>query len=806
MFGFSELAERERDSQAKLFSGQFRKTEHPTPPVSKVSTSMTHTTRYRIEGMHCASCVARVESALRKLPGVTEVAVNLATNEARIQYADDPPSEVIAAVEAVGYRASLRPEAVDSSTLAGNPADTFRFRDFARPAAPALAVVLLAYFVESVPLAPVWMLLLATLVLYTSGREFFINAARSLRHAALDMDVLVALGAGSAYLAGAWSFGELLKSGFSHLGHNAASDQCGSDFTAAVLIVVFVRLGRTLETRARRKASDAIGRLLNLQSATAHVLRSSGDLLSQESEVDLPVDQVVVGDVVLVRAGERVPVDGVVMAGVTEIDESSFTGEPLPVRKQPGDQVLGGSVNQSGSFRFRAERVGEEMALRRIAALVRDAQGSKAPIARLADRVAGIFVPIVLAIAVLTLLWWLTHDDVHTAISRAVAVLVVACPCALGLATPTAVMVAMGKGAELGVLFKDGAALERTASVQIALFDKTGTLTEGRPEIVEVIPSDGITRPELLRVAGTIASGSNHPLARAVVALAKQESVPLDATPDHVHSEPGLGLKAELNGEIVLMGNWRWLERDGVGSLFQAAESPLANDVDSRRPEKDSRPLSARIESLGRTPLFVARGQQVLGVLAAEDRVRPTASDATLALRHLHVTTGLVSGDRLAVVTNVAHKLGITLIEAERLPTEKADVVHSLQATGRRVAMIGDGVNDAPALASADVGFAIGAGADIAIEAADVTLVGSDPRAVAHAIELARRTLSIIRQNLFFAFAYNVISIPLAAGLLSAFGPIILPPGFAAAAMSASSVLVVTNSLRLRRFKQFSTG
>lgn len=754
---------------------------------------MTHTTRYRIEGMHCAACVARIETALHKLPGVVDVAVNLATNEARIQQNDVETSEVISAVESVGYQAIPHSEAVDTSVLPA--AESFRFRDFARPAAPALAVVLLAYFVESVPLAPVWMLLLATLVLFTSGSEFFVNAVRSLSHAALDMDVLVALGAGSAYLAGAWSFGELLKSGLSHLGHNVASGQCGSDFTAAVLIVVFVRLGRTLETRARRKASDAIGRLLNLQSATAHVLRSSGDLLAQEQEVDLPVDQVVVGDVVLVRAGERVPVDGVVLAGVTEIDESSFTGEPLPVRKQPGDQVLGGSVNHSGSFRFRAERVGDEMTLRRIAALVQDAQGSKAPIARVADRVAGIFVPIVLAIAGATLIWWLTHEDVHTAISRAVAVLVVACPCALGLATPTAVMVAMGKGAELGVLFKDGATLEQTASLQISLFDKTGTLTEGRPEIAEVLPSEGIAREELLRVAASIASGSNHPLARAVVTLAKQESVPLDAPPGHVHSEPGLGLMAETNGQKVLLGNWRWLEQSGI--VQAGGVSPPVSKLSGTA----LAPLSTRIESLGRTPLFVARDMQVLGVLAAEDRVRATASEATLALRNLHVTTGLVSGDRLAVVTNVAHKLGITLIEAERLPTEKADVVRSLQSTGRRVGMIGDGVNDAPALASADVGFAIGAGADIAIEAADVTLIGNDPRAVAHAIELARRTLTIIRQNLFFAFAYNVVSIPLASGLLSAFGAIILPPGFAAAAMSASSVLVVTNSLRLRRFR-----
>lgn len=768
---------------------------------------MTHTARYRIEGMHCAACVGRVETAIGQLPGVAAVAVNLATNEARVQHDADAKPDVIQAVEAVGYRASELPASVDltSSSDTQTPNAAFRLQEILRPAAPALAVVLLLYFVESVPLAPVWLLLLATLVLFTSGREFFFNAARSLRHAALDMDVLVALGAGSAYLAGVWSLGELLKAGLSHVGHSVASGQCGSDFTAAVLIVVFVRFGRTLELRARRKASDAIGHLLNLQSPTAHVLRSSQDLLAQESEVELPVDQVAVGDVVLVRAGERVPVDGVVLAGITEIDESSFTGEPLPVRKQPGDPVLGGSVNQSGSFRFRAERVGDAMTLRRIAALVRDAQGSKAPIARLADRVAGIFVPIVLAIAAVTLIWWLTHADVHTAISRAVAVLVVACPCALGLATPTAVMVAMGKGAELGVLFKDGAALERTASLQIALFDKTGTLTEGRPEIVEVLPSDGVSRTELLRVAATIASGSNHPLARAVVALAKQESVLLDAMPDHVHSEPGLGLKAEVRGETVLLGSERWIEQSGINPNDVLSDTALAA---GDRPEAGHRaemeslsPAASAVPLRGRTPLFVARGRLILGVLAAKDRMRPTASEATLALRQLHVDTGVVSGDRMAVVKNVAHKLGIMLIEAERLPSEKADVVRSLQATGRRVAMIGDGVNDAPALAVADVGFAIGAGADVAIEAADVTLIGSDPRAVPHAIELARRTLRIIRQNLFFAFAYNVVSIPLASGLLSAFGAIILPPGFAAAAMSASSVLVVTNSLRLRRFK-----
>ncbi len=753
---------------------------------------MIHTTRFQIEGMHCAACVARVEAAIARLPGVTSVAVNLATHEARVQHGETLPP-VAQAVAASGYRASELPA---SAMPDETPSEPFRMEQLLRPALPAVAVVSLAYFIESVPLAPVWLLLLTTLLLVTSGREFFVNAIRSLRHGSLDMDVLVAIGAGAAYLAGVWSFVELARSGFAHLEHSLSSGQCGSDFTAAVLIVVFVRLGRTLELKARRKASDAIGRLLNLQSPTAHVLRSSDDLLAQETEVELSVDQVAVGDVVLVRAGERVPVDGVVLAGVTEIDESSFTGEPLPVRKQPGDQVLGGSVNQSGSFRFRAERVGDEMTLRRIAALVRDAQGSKAPIARLADRVAGIFVPIVLAVAAVTCLWWLTYADAHTAISRTIAVLVVACPCALGLATPTAIMVAMGKGAELGVLFKDGAALERTASLQIALFDKTGTLTEGRPEIVEVTPAEGVSREELLCVAATIASGSNHPLARAVVELARKETVKFDASPAGVHSEPGLGLETVFHGETVLLGSQRWIRR--LGTLARPERISTSN-AEANAEVRDGQECPPS-EALGRTPLFVARGDRELGTLAAEDRIRTTAPQATLALRRMGLATGLVSGDRLAVARSVAHKLGISIIEAERLPSEKADVVRSLQAAGRRVGMIGDGVNDAPALASADVGFAIGAGADVAIEAADVTLVGNDPRAVPHAIELARRTLGIIRQNLFFAFGYNVIAIPLATGLLSAFSPIILPPGFAAAVMSASSVLVVTNSLRLRRF------
>ncbi len=542
---------------------------------------MTQTVRFQIKGMHCAACVTRVESALRKLPSVSDVTVNLATNEARVVCAAETTPDYAAALQAIGYQVAP----IEDAAARGRESDAAISRIswnqlFALfwPIGPILAMVLLSVFEDAVPHATWGMLALATVVMVGTSREFFVNAVTSLRHASLDMDVLVAIGSGTAFVAGAWSAFSISEHS-EHRPTDADAAACGSHLMAAVLIVVFVRIGRTLEARARRKASDAIGRLLDLQAPTAHVLRTSNDLLSSESELELPIDQVVIGDTVLVRAGERIPVDGVVLAGVTEVDESSFTGESLPVRKQPGDRVLGGSVNQSGSFRFRAEHVGDEMALRRIAALVRDAQGSKAPIARLADRVAGVFVPIVLAIAAVTFVVWFNHSDLNTAISRTVAVLVVACPCALGLATPTAVMVAMGKGAELGVLFKDGAVLEQTAALQIALFDKTGTLTEGRPEIVEAISADGVSRTELLRVAATIASGSNHPLARAVVMLAKQESITLDAIPDNVTSEPGLGLKADVGGETVLLGSRRWLEREGVFANPLSVPRPLGSGL-----------------------------------------------------------------------------------------------------------------------------------------------------------------------------------------------------------------------------------
>ena len=752
----------------------------------KPTVLMAATFRFRIDGMHCAACVSRVETALKKLPGVIDAVVNLATNEARVVVEPGSSPNVAQAIDEIGYHATP----VENTPINSIPRQTYGAdellaiaRDLAWPIPLTLAIIALSWRGDSGIFTAVIILLLTTVVVCGAGRQFFVDAAKSIRHLRADMDVLVAIGAGAAYLASLSATIQLMTHSM-QASHASNADACGSHAVAATLIIVFVRMGRSLEARARRKASDAIGRLLDLQAPIAHVLRASTDLLSSETEVEVPVDQVIVGDTVLVRAGERIPVDGLVLAGVTDVDESSFTGESLPVRKQPNDRVLGGSVNQTGSFRFRAEHVGDEMTLRRIAALVSDAQGTKAPIARLADRVAGVFVPIVLAIASVTFLVWLNLSDLNNAITRTVAVLVVACPCALGLATPTAIMVAMGKGAELGVLFKDGAALEQTAALQIVLFDKTGTLTEGRPEIVEAAPTDGVSRTELIRAAATIAGGSNHPLARAVVLLANTESVAFGSTPENMVAEPGLGLRGTVDGEVVLLGNWRWIVSQAA-HVNAADESPQSRD---------------RQAAIGRTPMFVTRGDRLLGSLAAEDRLRSTAADTTLALRHLHIATGIVSGDRLAVVKSVAHKLGISLIEAERLPIEKAEVVRSLQATGRKVAMIGDGVNDAPALAAADVGFAIGIGADIAIEAADVTLVSNDPRAVPHAIELARRTLSIIRQNLFFAFAYNVISVPLAAGLLSAFGPIMLPPGFAAAAMSASSVLVVTNSLRLRRF------
>ncbi len=801
-------------------------------PIS--TTPRITTTHFRIDGMHCASCVARLEAALRKSPGVRAVSVNLATNTARIEHEVGGSPDVARTLEPLGYKATpLSGSAAERQHEPGDHAES------ARDLRTALLLIVCVGFVIALSFVGGEFLMRATLmfaltaiVLCVAGQDFFLRAAKALWHGRLDMDVLVAIGAGAAFGAGTWSLADTVRH-WNHASADASAAVCGSEFMASVLIVFFVWIGRRLETRARRKASDAIERLLDLQAPTAHVLRTpamasggrqpsdasfSGDALMDsdasgasqpplaivaiEQEVELPIDQVVRGDVLLVRAGERVPVDGEVIVGVTEVDESSFTGEPLPVRKQPGDRVLGGTLNQSGSFRFRAEHVGDEMALRQIAALVRDAQGSKAPIARLADRVSGVFVPIALVIAAITLGVWWQRTDLHTAISHAVSVLVVACPCALGLATPTAVMVAMGRSAELGVLFKDGAALERAAAITLAMFDKTGTLTSGHPEIVEVrlfsdMGSERAMR-ELLRIAAVAAQTSTHPLAQAVMSRAQAEKLTVDpAEVIESHAEPGLGIEARTYAGTIRLGNRRWIDDVSVAQAARLCEPRFAQHHAGEPPARQEVDEWA---SRGQTALYVSRDGRLLGILAARDQIKPTAATAVVALHRLGISSHLVSGDRAACVNAVAREVGIDHVDAELLPQDKTRIVGDLRSCGAVVAMIGDGVNDAPALAAADVGFAIGAGSDIAIEAADVTLVGSDPRAVPHAIELARRTLTIIRQNLAFAFAYNVISIPIAAGLLSAFGPIMLPPGFAAAAMSASSVLVVTNSLRLRRF------
>ncbi len=765
-------------------------------PTSK--SQPTITAHFRIDGMHCASCVARIEAALRKSPGVRDVSVNLATNTARIEQEIGRSPDVARTLERLGYKATPL-----SGSVAERQHEPDGHAESGRDLRTALLLIVCVAFVIALSFVGgellvrnMLMFALAAIVLCVAGQEFFPRAAKALWHGRLDMDVLVAIGAGAAFGAGTWS----LANTFRHRNHTSADASaavCGSEFMASALIVFFVWIGRRLEARARRKASDAIERLLDLQAPTAHVLRPSA--MALEEEVELSIDQVVIGDVLLVRAGERVPVDGEILVGVTEVDESSFTGEPLPVRKQPGDRVLGGTLNQSGSFRFRAEHVGDEMALWRIAALVRDAQGSKAPIARLADRVSGVFVPIVLVIAAITFGVWWQRTDVHTAISHAVSVLVVACPCALGLATPTAVMVAMGRSAEFGVLFKDGAALERAAAITIAMFDKTGTLTSGHPEIVEVrLLSDMGSEWELLRIASVAAQTSTHPLAQAVMSRARAEGLSVDpAEVIESHAEPGLGIEARTRAGTIRLGNRRWIDDVSVAQASGLREPQLTRRDAGEAPARQELDEWA---SRGQTALFVSRDTRLLGALAARDQVKPTAAIAVAALQRLGISSHLVSGDRADCANAVAREVGINRVDAELLPQDKTRIVCDLRSRGAVVAMIGDGVNDAPGLAAADVGFAIGAGSDIAIEAADVTLVGGDPRAVVHAIELARRTLTIIRQNLAFAFAYNVISIPLAAGLLSVFRPIMLPPGFAAAAMSASSVLVVTNSLRLRRF------
>jgi Cu+-exporting ATPase len=722
-------------------------------------------------GLHCAACVARVERALTALPGVEQALVNLATRQARIRYnARLITVEALTATvkeagyEVVGWVREGRQAPLDPEVEARRHRQRFLL---------ALFLSLPVFLGSMIPPLPGWLgvgestwffvlLLFTTPVLFYSGAPFFTGAFKAARHGAATMDTLVALGTTAAYGYSAWVtfFPERLT---------AAGMAPAVYFDTTAMIITFIMLGRWLEARSRGRASEAIRRLLALAPPTATVRRAT--------EMEVPLDQVVVGDLVVVRPGEKIPVDGTVVEGASSVDESMLTGESLPVAKEPGAEVWGATLNQRGFLVFRATRVDRDMVLSQIIRLVEEAQIAKAPIQRLADKVAGVFVPVVMVLAGLTFLGWLyfgTPPALTQALISMVAVLIIACPCAMGLATPTAVMVGSGRGAELGILLRGGEPLERAYHLTTVVFDKTGTLTRGRPQLTDSLALNDWPEGQVLSWAAALEEKSEHPLAEAIIQAAAQKELVLPPVEDF-QAVPGRGVKAHILGQEVLLGNLPFLEQERV-------------------PIQDLKSRQMQLAQQGKTTVFLAVAGQPVGLLAAADTLKPGAAENVAALKDMGLKVMLLSGDNRQAAAAVARSVGIDEVLAEVLPGDKAAKVAELQARGETVAMVGDGINDAPALAQADVGIALGTGADVALEAADLTLIRDDLSLIPQAIRLSRRMMRIIRQNLFWAFFYNVIAIPAAAaGLLN--------PALAAAAMALSSVSVVTNSLRLRRFK-----
>ncbi len=717
-----------------------------------------------IDGMTCASCIARVETALAAVPGVRSARANLATNQAAVEFEPSRRANVAALVEAVkraGYSASLA-AASEKAGADRSARELSKWRKSLDWAIGLLIPIIILHFLQATGPAAAWIqFVCATALQFFVGWPFLIGALRRARYFTTNMDTLVMIGTLAAYGSGVYSL---------FMAHEHGEQQMY--LMDAGIILTFITLGKFLESQAKGRASAAIRKLLDLAPSLANVER-------QGQIVTIPPSQVAIGETMVVRPGEKVPLDAEVLTGQSSLDESWLTGESIPADKGPGQRILAGTINGQGALTARVVHTVGETALAQVVLLVRHAQESKTEIQRLADRVVAWFVPVVLVVAGFTLLaWGLFANDWWTGLSATVAVLVVACPCALGLATPTAILVASGRGAELGILIKEAHALELAGRVTTVVLDKTGTVTLGKPQLTRFLLVSGVSEEELLATAASVEQLSQHPLAKPIVAAARERGLALKSV-DNLEIVPGQGIRATNNGDVLLVGNERLLAAQGVDW------SSHQTQIEALRAE-------------GQAPLLVAWGTRYLGLVAVADVVAPHSREGVDRLKALGVKVLLLSGDHRAIAERVAREVGITEVNAEVLPGEKQEVIARLRSSGEVVAMVGDGINDAPALAAADLGIAIGSGSDIAIEAADIVISGNDLRAVARSIKLARATLRTIQQNLAWAFVYNVLLIPIAAGVLVPWSGFRLPAIAAAAAMAASSVSVVANSLLLR--------
>jgi Cu+-exporting ATPase len=733
-----------------------------------------------IQGIVCASCVQRIEKALLQTKGIIKAVVNLATEKAKIEYlpAEISLERIKKIIESTGYKVLEVPPEKEVEDIE----KITREKEYKRLKIKFLVSVILSLFIflgsfpNWFPWAPAFlnnffvMLILATPVQFWVGWQFYKGAWGAFKHRNADMNTLIAVGTSAAY------FYSLVATFFPSF-FKAGGIEPKVYFDTSAIIITLIILGRLLEARAKGQTSEAIKKLMGLQPKTARVIRNG-------KEIDIPVEEVLVGDIVIVRPGEKIPVDGIVKEGESAVDESMITGESIPITKRVGDEVIGATINKTGSFKFEATKVGKDTALAQIIKLVQDAQGSKAPIQRLADVISGYFVPVVLSIAIATFVIWFNFGPFPAltfALLNFVAVMIIACPCALGLATPTAVMVGTGKGAENGILIKGGESLETAHKLNTIVFDKTGTLTKGEPEVTDIVSFNSFSEEEIIKYAASAEKVSEHPLGEAIIKKAMEQKIELQ-DPENFNAISGHGIEAKINGKEVLLGNIK-LMRDRnieVKELeFKAQE--LARD--------------------GKTPIYIAIKGRPAGLIAVADTLKESSINAVQSLKRLGLEVVMLTGDNRRTAEAIAKRAGIDRVIPEVLPEDKVREIKRLQSEGKIVAMVGDGINDAPALAQADIGIAIGSGTDVAMEASDITLIKGDLKGVVAAIELSKKTIKIIKQNLFWAFFYNTVGIPIAAGVLYPFFGILLNPIFASAAMAFSSVSVVSNSLRLRRFK-----